>query len=114
MEYLANILAGACKSGVQYIKFGYGEVDAKLTRQNMQKCITWTKKIQKGGQALREAQLHRRINMKHFLTPVSTRFSYLIHLFRNLLYNKHMIDYLYGRLSGIHENIWARRPPHVE
>ena len=58
MERLAHILAGACKAGVQSIKSDDGEVDTELTRRNMQKCITWTKKIQKGARALREVQIH--------------------------------------------------------
>ena len=35
MEYLAHILAGAYKAGVQSIKSDDGEVDTKLTRRNM-------------------------------------------------------------------------------
>ena len=52
MDRLANILTGACKVGVKSIKSDDGKVDTELTRQNMQKCIPWTKKIQKGARAL--------------------------------------------------------------
>ena len=52
MECLANILSGDLKAGVQSIKSYDGEVDTELTRQNMQKCITLTKKIQKEARAL--------------------------------------------------------------
>ena len=45
MKCLVNILAGACNTVVQSIKSNDGKVDTELTRQNMQKCITWTKKI---------------------------------------------------------------------
>ena len=55
MECLAHVLAGAFKGGVQSIKSDDGEVDTELTRQNMQKCITWTKKIQKGARSLQES-----------------------------------------------------------
>ena len=58
MEYLANILAGACKVGVQSIKSYDGEVDTELTRRNIQKCITWMKKSQKGARALWVAHIH--------------------------------------------------------
>ena len=75
MNCLAHILEGACKAGVQSIKSDDGEVDTKLTRWNMQKCITWGKKIQKGARALFEAQLHCRIKEKRLLTPVLTRFA---------------------------------------
>ena len=95
---------------MQSIKSDDGEVDTELTRQNMQKCITWTKKRQKGARALRESQIHCGIKEKRLLTPVSTRFAYLIHSFRSLLKNKPEIEYLYGTIPGIHDNIRARRP----
>ena len=58
MECLAHILAGYCKEGVQSSKSDDGEFDTELTRQNMQKCITWTKKSQKGARDLRDAQIY--------------------------------------------------------
>ena len=96
--------------GVQSIKSDDGEVDTKLTRQNMQKCITWMKKIHKGALALREAHIHCGIKDKRRLTPALTCFAYLIHSFRYLLDNKPAMDYLYGIVLGIHDNILARRP----
>ena len=56
-----HIFIGAYKEGVKSIKSGDGEVDTELTRRNMQNCITWTKKSQKGARALREAHIHCRI-----------------------------------------------------
>ena len=70
-----HILAGACKVGVKSIKLDGGEFDTKLRRQNMQKCITWANKSQKGGRALWEAQIHCGIKEKRLLTPVLTHFS---------------------------------------
>ena len=110
MVCLAHILAGACKAGVKPIKSDDGEVDTELTRRNMQKCTTWTKKSQKEVRALWEAQIHWGIKEKRLLTTVSTRFAYLIHSFRSLLENKPAIEYLYGKMPGIHDNIRARRP----
>ena len=75
MDCLDHILEGACKAGVQSIKADDGEIDTKVTRWNMQKCITWKKSIQKGAQALWEAQLHCRIKEKRLLTPMSNRFA---------------------------------------
>ena len=49
-----------------------------------------------------------------FITPVSTLFSYLIHSFSYLLENEPIIDYLYGTMPGIHDNIRARRPTLVD
>ena len=80
----------------------------------MQKCITWTKKSQKGARALREAQIHCRIKEKRLLTPGLTWFAYLIHSFRYLLENKPAIEYLYRTMPGIHDNIWERRPSLVD
>ena len=80
----------------------------------MQKCITWMENIQKGAQALREAQIHCGIKEKRIFTPVSTRFAYLIHSFRSLLENKPEIEYLCGTMSGIHDNIRARRTSLVD
>ena len=55
MECLAHISARACKVEVTSIKSDDGDVDTGLTRRDIQKCITWTKNIQKEEQALREA-----------------------------------------------------------
>ena len=79
---------------MQSIKSDDDDVDTEFTRRNMQKCITWTKKIQKGERDLQEAQIHCGIKEKLLLTPVSTRFAYLIHSFRSLLENKPAIEYI--------------------
>ena len=73
----------------------------------MQKCITWTKNIQKGARYLQDAQIHCGIKEKRLLTH---HFSYLIQSFRSLMDNKPAIQYLYGTMPGIHDNIRARRP----
>ena len=99
---------------MQSIKSDDGEVDTELTRRNMQKCITWTKMSQKGARYLREAQIHCSIKEKRLLTPVSTRYEYLIHSFRSLLDNTPAIEYLYGTMPGIHDNIQERRPSLVD
>ena len=80
----------------------------------MQKCITWTKNIQKGGRSLQEAQIHFVIKDNRLLTPVSNRFAYLIHSFWSLLENKPTIEYLYGTMPGIHDNIRAGSPSLVD
>ena len=91
-----------------------GEIDTELTRRNMQKCITWTKKIHKGARALRDAHIHCGIKEKRLITPVSTRFSYLIHSFRSLLDNKPAIECVHGTMPGIHDNIRTRSPSLVD
>ena len=114
MELLAYILAGACTAGVQSIKSDDGEVDTELMRQKMQKCITWKKNSQKGARALWDAQIHCGIKEKRLLTPVLTRFAYLIHSFRSLQENKPAIEYLYKTMPGIHDNIRERTPHLVD
>ena len=99
---------------MQSIKSDDGEVDTELTRRNMQKCITWTKKSQKGARDIWEAHIHCGTKEKRLLTPVLTHFAYLINSFRSLLENKSAIEYLYGNMPGIHDNIRARRPSLVE
>ena len=99
---------------MQSIKSDDGEVDTELTRRNVQKCITWTKKSQKGARALWEAHIHCGIKEKRLLTPVSTRFAYLINSFRSLLQNKPAIEYLYVTMPGIHDNIREMRPSLVD
>ena len=54
----------------------------------MQKCITWTKNIQKGAQALQEVHIHWRIKEKRLLTLVLNQFAFLIYLFIYLLNKK--------------------------
>ena len=114
MECLTHILSGSCKAVVQSIKSNDGEVNTELMKRNMQKCITCTKKIQKGARALWDTHIHCGIKEKRFLAPVLTHFSYLIHSFRSLLENKPAIDYLYGTIPGIHDNIRAMRPSLVD
>ena len=99
---------------MQSIKSDDGEVDTELTRRNMHKCITGTKNIQKGARDLRDTHIHHRIKEKQLITPVLNRFAYLNHSFRSLLDNKPTIEYLYGTMTGIHDNIRARRPPLVD
>ena len=80
----------------------------------MQKYITWMKKSQKGVRDLREAQIHCVIKEKRLLTPVLNISAYLIHSFRYLLENKSVIEYLYGTMPGIHDNIRAGSPSLVD
>ena len=110
MECLAYIYSGVCKAGVHSIKLDDGEVETELTRRNMQKCITCTNKIRKGSRALWEAHIHCGIKEKRLLAPVLTPFAYLIHSVSSLLDNKTAIEYLYGTMPGIYDNIRARNP----
>ena len=66
----------------------------------MQCFITWTK-TQKGAKALETAFNHVEIPCKKMITPVKTRFAYLIHSFRSLLENIGVVNYLYGLMDNI-------------
>ena len=98
MEYLDHFLANSCKSGVMDVKYDDVRIDTEVTRSNTQLCITWTKKSQKGAKALETAQKHVGLPCKKLITPVKTRFAYLIHSFRSLLENKCTINYLCGSM----------------
>ena len=53
MYYLSHVLANACKVGLMYVKSDDDTIDTKVTRSNMQRCITWTK-IAKGGKVFED------------------------------------------------------------
>ena len=110
MECLAHTLLRACKAGVQSIKLDDVEFDTEFMRWNMQKCITWMKKSQKGARSLWDTHIHCCIKEKRILTPVLTRFAYLIHYSRSLLENEPAIEYIYRIMPGIHDNNRSRRP----
>ena len=85
MECLAHVLDDDCKAVVMDVKYDDGRVDTEVTRRNIQRCITWTKKSQKGAKVLETAQKHVGLPCKKLIKPVKTRFYYLIHSFRSLL-----------------------------
>ena len=69
MECLARFLANTCKEGVIDVKYDNRRVDTEVTRRNMQRCTTWTKKYQKGEKALDTAQKHVGLTCKNLITP---------------------------------------------
>ena len=85
------------------INLNDGEVETKFTRWNIQKC--------KPGQ--RRARRGRELSRRHSFTAVSSRsvllhwfcLAYLIQFFRSLPDNKHDIEYLYGNMPKIQDNI---------
>ena len=54
------------------------------------------KKSQKEAKALETAHKYVLIPCKRLITPVETRFAYLIHSLFSILGNKGSINYLYG------------------
>ena len=48
MDWLAYVIAEACKSGVVDVESGDGSFDTSSTREKINKGITWTKKSKKG------------------------------------------------------------------
>ena len=55
MDCLAHVLANSCKSVVMDVKYDDGRVDTEVIRRDIQFCITWTNKSQKGEKALETA-----------------------------------------------------------
>ena len=80
-DCFAHALQGACKAAVLDVKSPDGSISVEKTRGVMQKCITWTKKSQKGATFLAQSQEHCGLRPERMLTPVKTRFAYLIHSF---------------------------------
>ena len=75
MECLAHVLDDDCKAVVMDVKYDDGRVDTEVTRRNIQRCITWTKKSQKGAKVLETAQKHVGLPFKRLITPAKNRFS---------------------------------------
>ena len=109
-DCFAHALQGACKAAVLDVKSPDGSISVEKTRGVMQKCITWTKKSQKGATFLAQSQEHCGLRPKRMLTPVKTRFAYLIHSFRALLENRPAIDYLYSEKPGMSAKLRERKP----
>ncbi len=107
-DCLAHALHNACKKAV--VSCSSGTVNVDTARTALQSCITWTKKSSKGAQMLSAAQVHCKLKPRKLLTPVKTRFAYLIHSFRSLLRNREAINYLYGDMPGIPAKIKERKP----
>ena len=84
-ECLAYLLDNACKAGVMDVKSDDVRVDTEATRRNMQHCITCTRKSQKGAKALETVQKNVGLPFKRLITPVKTRFAYIIQSFWYLI-----------------------------
>ena len=69
MDCLTHILVNACKSVVMYVKSDDRQVDTEATRNNMQHCIIWTKKSQKGAKALEAAEKHLELPSRRLIRP---------------------------------------------
>jgi len=109
-ECTAHILQGACKAAVINVESDDKTISIEHTRTRLQACITWTKKSQKGQNGLAESQSHCQLPQRALITPVKTRFAYLVVSFRCLLENKEAIDYLYGQKPGMTSALRARKP----
>ena len=110
MKFLFQVLANACNAGVMDVKSNDERVDTEVISRNMQCCITRTKNPQKGEKALETSQKHVELPCKRLITPVKTRFAYLIHCFRSLLENKVAINYLYDSMGSIPDRIREQNP----
>jgi hypothetical protein len=105
---LAHALSGACKKAV--ISTHTQRLTIEQTQQKMQKFIIWTKESQKGCDSWREAQEFCHLPPQKLLTPVKTRFAYLMYSIRSLIANQAAIDYLYGQKEGRSAQLCKRLP----
>ena len=76
----------------------------------MNEAITWTNKSQKGAVALIQAQKHCKLANVSLLYPSKTRFAYILHSLKIILMNKYAIEYMYGPMSGVGNEINNRKP----
>lgn len=117
---LAHALQSSCKAAVVDVDSNFRVLDQKNemepvisidgVRKKLAKCITWTKKSQKGHTFLFEAQAHCNLKQKQLITPVKTRFAYLILSFCTLLKKRVAINYLYGEKFRLPPIIRTRKP----
>ena len=74
MDCLTHVLDNSFKAGVMDVKYDDVRVDNEVIRRNMQRCTTWTKKLQKGEKALETAQKYVGLPCKRIITPVKNSF----------------------------------------
>ena len=66
---ISRVLDNACNSGVMDVQYDDVRVDTDFTMINMQRCITWTRKSQKGGKSLETAHKHVGLPCKRLIKP---------------------------------------------
>jgi hypothetical protein len=105
---LTHALSGACKKAV--IDAQTETFSIEQTRTKLQKCITWTKKSKRVQ--FFETSTTRVLPSppSKRLTPVKTRFAYLIYAFRRLVSNPAAINYLYGQKEGMSPELRKKLP----
>ena len=67
-------------------------------------------KSQKGDVALIQAQKHCKLASVRLLTPSKARFAYILHSFKSLLMNNDSIEYMYGPIPGVGNEIKTCKP----
>ena len=88
MECVAHVIARACKADVVGVQSEDGPLDTSITREKINKAVTWNKKSQKGAVDFIQAQKHCKLANVSLLALVKTIFSYILHSFKSLLVNK--------------------------
>ena len=114
MDFLTHVIAGAWKSGVVDVKSEDVSIDTSSSRAKINKAITWTNKSQKGSVALIQAQKHCKLENFSLIAPSKNRFSYIFHSFKILLMNKDAIEYMYGPMPGVENDIKTRKPSYED
>ena len=110
MGCLVHVIYGAYKAGVVYVQSQDGLLDTSSTRGEINKAITCTNKSQKGSVALIQAQKHCKLENVRLLAPDKNCFSYISHSFKSLCMNKDDIEYMYGPMPGVCNDINTCKP----
>ena len=71
----------------------------------MNKAITSKKKSQKGAIALIQTHKHYKLANVCLITSSKTRFKYILHSFKSIPMNKDSIEYMYGPIPGVVNDI---------
>ena len=82
-----------------------GSLDTSSTRVNMNKAITSKNKPQKGAIALIQTHKYYKLAIVCLITSSKNRFEYILHSFKSLLVNKDAIEYMYGPIPGVVNDI---------
>ena len=114
MEGLAHVIAREYKAGVVDGQYDDESLDTSSTRAKMNKAVSWTNKSQKGGVDLVKTQKYCKLTNVCLLAPDKTCFSYILHSFKIPIINKDTINYMYGPMSGVGNDINTCKPSYED
>ena len=99
------MISGECKTGVVDVQYEDGSLDTSSTRTKMNKAITSTNKSQKVVIALIQTHKNYKLANVCLITSSKNRFEYILYSFKSLPLNKDAIEYMYGPMPGVVNDI---------